>query len=232
MARGAWSTWRRAANRVPGASVIPARFGAAGSRSRCSRAVTEAHPVPAWKVAESVAAEAGCPSLGAFVREWLGISPAKGEALVRLERAGQIAPALGDAYRSGTLSWAKAQCLVPLATREEAAPWHAAWVAHAERVSVRRLGDEVSRALVLGRFEPPPLDLPTGSWDDGSAEGAEGDPSSEGRSPRCSGASSGSTPAPRARARRSTSCSSTPSRLGARQRREADARSRSWALRA
>ena len=46
---------------------------------------------------------------------------------------------------------------VPQLRRESSARWHAAWVAHAERVSVRRLGDEISQALAFGRLEPPPL---------------------------------------------------------------------------
>jgi len=124
-----------------------------------------------------------CSSLGEFAREWLGISPRKAEALVRLERAGQIAPTLGEAYRAGRLSWPQAQLLVPLVREEGSEPWHAAWVAHAERITVRRLDDEVSRALALGRFEPPPLDPPAGSWDNGRAEEpAEGDPQTGGRS--------------------------------------------------
>jgi hypothetical protein len=36
----------------------------------------------------------GCSSLGEFAREWLGMSPSKADALVRLERACQIAPPL------------------------------------------------------------------------------------------------------------------------------------------
>ena len=118
----------------------------------------------------------GCASLGAFAREWLGLSPRKAEALVRLERAGQIAPVLREAYRAGRLSWAQAQCLIPLVEREEAAPFCAAWVNHAGRVSVRRLSDEVARALALGSFEPPPLDLPNGKWDEDDEEAARQDP--------------------------------------------------------
>jgi len=53
--------------------------------------------------------------------------------------------------------------------------WHAAWVTHAERVSVRRLGDEVSQALARGLLEPPPLDPPHGRWPDGSEEADDGE---------------------------------------------------------
>jgi hypothetical protein len=113
----------------------------------------------------------GCAGLGEFAREWLGISPRKAEALVRLERAGRIAPPLAEAYRAGRLSWVQAQLLVPLVTRPGSAPWHAGWLAHAERVTVRRLEDEVSQALALGRLAPPALDPPDGRWDDGGREG-------------------------------------------------------------
>jgi len=115
----------------------------------------------------------GCSSLGEFVREWLGMSPSKADALVRLERACQIGPPLREAYRAGRLSWAQAQQLIPLLRREDSAPWHAVWVAHAERVSVRRLDDELARALALGNLEPPPLDPPTGNWDNGGDAAAD-----------------------------------------------------------
>jgi hypothetical protein len=111
----------------------------------------------------------GCSSLREFAREWLGISPRKAEALLRLERAAQVAPALRGAYRAGPLSWVQAQLLVPLVRQAGSGPWHAAWVARASRVSVRRLDDEVAGALASGRYEPPPLDPPGGRWEDGGA---------------------------------------------------------------
>jgi hypothetical protein len=117
----------------------------------------------------------GCSSLAEFAREWLGISASKADALVRLERTCQIAPPLREAFRAGRLSWAQAQILVPLLRRENTVRWHEAWVGHAERVSVRRLVDEVSQALALGSFEPPPLGPPDGSWADGRETGG-GDP--------------------------------------------------------
>jgi hypothetical protein len=46
-----------------------------------------------------------CSSLAAFARELLGMSPRKAQALLRLERASGICPALGEAYRIGRLSW-------------------------------------------------------------------------------------------------------------------------------
>jgi hypothetical protein len=115
----------------------------------------------------------GCSSLREFAREWLGISPRKVEALLRLERACQIAPALREAYRAGRLSWVQAQLLVPLIWNAGSASWQAAWVAHAERISVRRLDDEVAGALALGRCEPPPLDPPGGRWECGGTASAQ-----------------------------------------------------------
>ena len=117
----------------------------------------------------------GCASFAEFAREWLGMSPSKADALVRLERTCAIAPSLRKAYRAGRLSWAQAQQLVPLLRRVDSAPWHAVWVAPAERVSVRRLGDEVSQALALGQLEPPPLDPPQGRWPDGRDAAVDGD---------------------------------------------------------
>jgi hypothetical protein len=110
-----------------------------------------------------------CPSLDAFAREWLGMSPRKAQALLRLERACLLCPGLRDAYRTGRLSWAKAQVLAPLAFLEDTGPWRAAWVARAERVSVRRLEEDVDRAIVSRSYDPeaaaiePPPDPQTGA---------------------------------------------------------------------
>jgi hypothetical protein len=118
----------------------------------------------------------GFPSLGAFAREWLGMSPSKADALVRLERAGQIAPPLREAFRAGRISWAQALLLVPLLRREGSAPWQEDWITHAQRVSVRRLGDEVGQALAGDRLEPPPLDPPDGRWADGGEHASDREP--------------------------------------------------------
>jgi hypothetical protein len=90
------------------------------------------------------------------------------------------------AYGSPSLDeFAREWLGISLVKREDAEPWRAAWVAHAERISVRRLGDEVSRALALGSFEPPPLDPPTGNWDDGNGDDASGDEGREDDRPDC-----------------------------------------------
>jgi hypothetical protein len=96
----------------------------------------------------------GTRTLEAFARERLGMSPRKARALLRLERAGQVCPELARPYRSGRLSWVRAQVLVPLLTRDEAGPWRGRWVAWAEQVTVRRLEDDVERALLLRETHP------------------------------------------------------------------------------
>jgi len=88
-------------------------------------------------------------ALPTYAREQLGMSASKARALLRLERAGDVCPELRDAYRSGQLSWVKAQCLVPLLLLDIPGEWRPAWVAWAERVTVRRLEEDVERALLL-----------------------------------------------------------------------------------
>jgi hypothetical protein len=84
-----------------------------------------------------------------FAPEQLGFSARRARALLRIERAGELCPELREAYRSGALSWVKAQCLLPLLLLDLAGEWRGAWVAWAQRVSVRRLEADVERALLL-----------------------------------------------------------------------------------
>jgi hypothetical protein len=88
-------------------------------------------------------------ALASYAREQLGMSASKARALLRLERAGDVCPELRDAYRSGRLSWVKAQCLLPLLLLDLDGEWRPSWVAWAERVSMRRLTEDVERALLL-----------------------------------------------------------------------------------
>lgn len=88
-------------------------------------------------------------ALPTYAREQLGMSASKARALLRLERAGDVCPELRDAYRGGQLSWVKAQCLVPLLLLDIPGEWRPAWVAWAECVTVRRLEEDVERALLL-----------------------------------------------------------------------------------
>ncbi len=87
--------------------------------------------------------------LARYAPEQLGMSVGKARALLRLERAGDVCPELRNAYRSGRLSWVKAQCLLPLLLLDLEGEWRPAWVAWAERVTVRRLERDVERALLL-----------------------------------------------------------------------------------
>jgi hypothetical protein len=87
--------------------------------------------------------------LSSYAPEQLGISARKARALLRLERAGDVCAELRRAYRSGQISWVKAQCLAPLLLLDIEGEWRPAWVAWAERVTVRRLAEDVERALLL-----------------------------------------------------------------------------------
>jgi hypothetical protein len=98
----------------------------------------------------------GYPSAARYLRERLGLSARKVRALVVLERRCWEAPALGDAYRAGTISAVRALIVLPV-TRESTA---AAWLARATAVTVRRLADEVEWALAAGEDAPPPADAP------------------------------------------------------------------------
>lgn len=103
----------------------------------------------------------GFRSLDAYAHERLGISPRKARSLLRLERAAARCPALLRAYRDGRISWVQAQVLLPIllgpGAAEFAVEFAARWVAHAAHVSVRRLEDDVERALAFDRVEPPSL---------------------------------------------------------------------------
>jgi len=96
----------------------------------------------------------GFAALDGWARERLGISPRKAQALLRLERAGQLCPELREAFRGGRLSWRAAHVLVPLIALEHAVGLRAAWVARAARVSLRRLEDEVQYALAHDLLDP------------------------------------------------------------------------------
>jgi hypothetical protein len=87
-------------------------------------------------------------TLAAYARDGLGMSPRKARALVRIERVGDVCPALRAAYRDGALSWVQAQRLAPLLLWPADGDWRDSWVAYAGRVSVRRLEEVVDRALL------------------------------------------------------------------------------------
>ena len=95
-------------------------------------------------------------TLGAYVREHLGMSPRKARALLRVERAADACPELRRAYAEGALSWLQVQVLAPLLLCESACgrPWRAAWVSLAGRITLRRLEEIVEQARVLREVDP------------------------------------------------------------------------------
>ena len=82
------------------------------------------------------------------------MSPRKARALLRLERAGDVCPALRAAWRDGALSWVQAQILLPLVTLDTRGSWSVAWCRLARKVTVRRLDELVTRALALREAAP------------------------------------------------------------------------------
>jgi hypothetical protein len=91
----------------------------------------------------------GYQTLASYASDQLGMSARKARALLRLERAGDVCPELRAAYRSGRLSWVKAQCLLPLLLLDIEGAWRPIWVTWAARVTLRRLERDVERALLL-----------------------------------------------------------------------------------
>ena len=87
------------------------------------------------------------PSLEAFARERLGMSPRKARALRRIGRAAAGCPELGAAFRSGRLSWVQVQAILPVLWLCPSEGSRAHWIEFAAQVSVRRLQDEVDDAL-------------------------------------------------------------------------------------
>jgi hypothetical protein len=105
---------------------------------------------------------AGHLGLDTYAQERLGMAPSRARALLRIARTARRCPELRAAFESGRISWVQAHALVPLLLEPGAEAHRAAWIARAERVSVRRLRDEVGRALATGVFEPSG-DLQTGA---------------------------------------------------------------------
>jgi hypothetical protein len=90
----------------------------------------------------------------AYARERLGMDPTRARALVRLERAAVASEPFARAYRSGALSWVKADLLVPLVKADPLGRFIRDWVAWAQQVTVRRLREDVEWALALEDTDP------------------------------------------------------------------------------
>jgi hypothetical protein len=96
----------------------------------------------------------GFPTREAYAREHLGMDPTRARALVRLERAAALSEPFARAYRTGALSWVKAGLLVPLVNADPLGRFMKDWVVWAERVTVRRLREDVEWALALEETDP------------------------------------------------------------------------------
>jgi len=123
----------------------------------------------------------GYPTREAYARERLGMDPTRARALVRLERAAVLSEPFARAYRTGALSWVKAGVLVPLVVSDPLGRFVADWVAWAERVTVRRLRDDVEWALALEETDPVAFaqsgGLPPEARGEGGTRNAESGPS-------------------------------------------------------
>jgi hypothetical protein len=103
----------------------------------------------------------GFDDLGAYCRNVLGVCPRKAFALIALDRR-RSCSRITSAYRSGVLSWHRCLTLLPVLTEQTAEQW----IDRAQRVTARRLADEVlwSRmaydAGLLPETLPPPLGAP------------------------------------------------------------------------
>jgi len=90
----------------------------------------------------------------AYARERLGMDPTRARALVRLEYAAALSPSFARAFRSGALSWVVASALAPLVSADPLGSFVEDWVAWAGRITVRRLREDVERALALSEADP------------------------------------------------------------------------------
>ncbi len=98
----------------------------------------------------------GFRSVDAYAEERLGMAPSRARALLRFERAARVCAPLRADFAEGRI-WVQAHALVPLFLEPRAARYRGDWIAHTQRVTARRLGDDVERALTLGEFTPPAL---------------------------------------------------------------------------
>ena len=160
--------WERAARRLQRADARARRVQAEGEEddrdafaldARLRELVAAEQRVEA-ELAEVLLAVAegrryrGCsfPTLDAWVREELGMSPRKARMLLRLARTARRVPALSAAWRSGELSFLRAYTIVPVLLD---APEHAsAWIARARAVTCRRLEEDADAALLAADLDP------------------------------------------------------------------------------
>ncbi len=99
------------------------------------------------------------PLVAVVAAERLGLSPRKARALRRIERAAAGCPELRAAFRSGRLSWVQVQAILPVLFLDRSTQSRVRWIEHAGQVSVRRLYDDVDRALSGIELGVQPLGL-------------------------------------------------------------------------
>ncbi|MGH7336824.1 MAG: hypothetical protein ACREI7_04545, partial [Myxococcota bacterium] len=101
------------------------------------------------------------------------MAPSRARALLRIERTAKVCPPLREAFANGRLSWVQAYTLAPLLLEPGAGRYREDWIEHAQRITVRRLGDDVERALALGEFAPPSLEAGAEGSEAGAGPDAE-----------------------------------------------------------
>jgi hypothetical protein len=128
------------------------RFRRALARERRHEARVGSLLVLVWE--RGVHRALGYATRDAYARERLGMDPTRARALVRLERAAAECPAFARAYRAGALSWVKADVLLPLLSADPLGRFAPGWIAWARQVTVRRLREDVERALAVAETDP------------------------------------------------------------------------------
>ncbi len=127
------------------------RFRSALQRAQCLDARIGALLAQAWS--RFLHRALGYPSREAYARERLGMDPTRARALVRLERAARASVPFARAYRMGALTWLKAAELVPLVNSDPLGRFMEDWVAWADRITLRRLREDVERAVALAETD-------------------------------------------------------------------------------
>jgi hypothetical protein len=88
-----------------------------------------------------------------YAADRLGWSARRARMVLRVARAARRCPALAAAWREGEISWMKVHDLLPVVTLGDGCDVHV-WIEWARRVTVRRLRDDVARAVDLAMTDP------------------------------------------------------------------------------
>jgi hypothetical protein len=111
-----------------------------------------------------------------YAADRLGFSARRARMLLRIARAARRCPSLAAAWNDGRLTWVKAHELVPIVVLagNRDAP---AWIEWAGRVTVRRLRDDVARAVDLAATNPAAWEATGGLPEDAGERQTSADPS-------------------------------------------------------